>query len=324
MVSLLQHGGRVALEGSVEEKEQALAEANDSPLRPRGWRVTGRNLWLGRGDAELVRLWPEAIGERPVHALPGRIGLSASTAFLAEPDWQFVSSTAAPHAAILLDRLEYEAILRGYEVRPGAAVPGSLTLREQKRSKEAHLLVRRGDEEYGLLVKEIAGRSTGVPVHDLPDRNRLPRWQQVRTHQFTSTGKLELYATGGRASGVSTFWKDSKEGRPEESIGEVFRTLEIWEVAKLEQVVEADFAAGEAAVREEHAREVEQTRGLLAKRETALASAARSWEQAERVRAYLTALRDPKSTDARLWSAWADRHLPRRADDVLPPYPREL
>ncbi|MGY1868205.1 MULTISPECIES: hypothetical protein [Nocardia] len=227
--------GRLVLQQDrkVEEYHKRLvAMSLKSPTRPRGKKLemisTGQ--W-GGGPKAIVftEHFDDLVEARPV-PVPEHIAKyhPAVKAFVADKDWQFVSSDHVPRAARILQAIASEATARGIHATMPNAAAKDVNQYQARDLNRCHLALRTPAGVYGLQIKEIAaGGAPKVEPGRWKERKAMPGWIRTRGWEFISTGKLELIVRGPGSSYNGDHYRDAKTITVEDKLPEVFRAFEI-------------------------------------------------------------------------------------------------
>jgi hypothetical protein len=204
-----------------------------SPARPKGKKLqivpTGK--W-GHGPKAIVftEHFDDHVEARPV-PVPERISKyhPGVKAFLADREWQYVTSEHLPRAGRILQAIAIEAAKRGMDaLRPADAAKDVMEHQVQYVTK-GHLALRTPAGMYAIQVKEIPGPGARkMEIRRWNERKTKPAWIETRGWEFTSTGKLELVVHGPGTSYNGDHYRDAKTITVEEKLPGVFRSFEIY------------------------------------------------------------------------------------------------
>ncbi|ASF10906.2 hypothetical protein NBRGN_065_00420 [Nocardia brasiliensis NBRC 14402] len=213
----------------VEESHRRLVALSlKSQSRPRGKKLemVSTGAW-GQGPKAIVftEHFDDLVETRPV-SVPERIAKyhPAVKAFVADKDWQFVSSDHVPRAARILQAIATAAADRGID----AMAPVVAAKRRSRDLGRCHLALATPAGVYGLQIKEIAARGAPkIEPRQWNHRKIQPSWIQYRGWEFISTGKLELVVKGPGSSYNGDHYRDAKTVTVEDKLPQVFRAFEI-------------------------------------------------------------------------------------------------
>ena len=215
-----------------------------------------------------------------------------------------IAPGAVPRALLLLD-----ALIKAFEAR-GLTVTAPKGFRSQ-------CSVAVGDQQIAFSLKEALLQSDYEPTEEEQAREEKSGWASYRRYDFRPSGKLTIRLHGLESVPVRKTWSDGKRARLEEKLGEVVLGVEAAGEAQI--ALEKEWAqrrlqwAREAEEREARRRVQEEER----RRRGELRDLALAWEDAERIRRFLTAISavgsrgDPNLSEWVEWaSAVADGHDP--------------
>lgn len=294
---VLAAGGQLVLPQDrevVESHERLVARSLKSPSRPRGKKleIVSTGQWGGGPKAVVfTEYFDDLVEARPV-PVPERIAKyhPAVKAFVADKDWQFVSSDHVPRAARILQAIATEAAARGLEaMTPGAAAKD--TDRYQARDlNKSHLALRTPAGVYGIQIKEIA--ASGAPKVDpgrWKERKAMPGWIRHRGWEFIGTGKLELIVRGPGSGYDGDHYRDAKTIPVEAKLPEVFRAFEIHKLRADWHKQERERAKAERQRRWESAMVVAKKRYFEHARWEHFKDRSREWQSVNQHRRFLAA-----------------------------------
>ena len=231
-----------------------------------------------------------------------------------------VSRAALPRVLRILQGLIAEAEQRGYNAQLASA-PDRGRYGYRSEWQGAH---------YGHVVIGIADYSAAVRITEegLQSRTywRQRNWNYFRdtnkwdsqvlgAYEANATGRLQMQLVTGY-SRRSAMWADRKSTKLEEELPELLREIEIRAVederhrqAEEQKAAERE-RAWKAAMGKARERHAEHHRSEILRTEIA------QWSEAERIRAYCSAIesRHPDVPETLEWIAWA-----RRSADALDP-----
>lgn len=177
-------------------------------------------------------------------------------------------------------------------------------------------MVEVNGEHLGIKLVERLSKHVVTPPPPAPKRNT--RWEadfsMLRSPQFdwSSTGELSLQIEARAEYGKRKNWTDTKTGKIEEKLTSIldgFGTIaESVKALRLSNEEAHRERVAEAEVRLEHVKHEETHRRLRHK----LVKNTKSWEQAQRLRAFIQATCDANASTSEqtqqqtaLWTAWA-------------------
>lgn len=151
-------------------------------------------------------------------------------------------------------------------------------------------------ESHKLTEEELARRRRGIPVYS-------------RTYDYVPTGELTLKIEPCYGSGLQSTWKDTRHQRIEDRLSEVMISLRRHSALRKEERDKAQRKAArfeqEMQRRAELRARVEAERQAIAK----LEQDAESWHRAERIRAYVSAVKPGQAgvltAEQSEWVRWA-------------------
>ncbi|WP_433625783.1 hypothetical protein [Nocardia sp. CA-120079] len=297
---VLAAGERLVLEHDreVEESHKRLVALSlKSPSRPRGKKLEmiSTDHW-GRGPKAIVftEHFDDLVEARPV-PVPERIAKyhPAVKAFVADKDWQFVSSDHVPRAARILQAIAVEAAARGIDAtKPDFAAKGKGNHQSRDLGR-CHLALRTPAGVYGLQIKEIA--ASGAPKVEprrWNQRKTQPSWIEYRGWEFISTGKLELLVRGPGSGYNGDHYRDAKTITVEAKLPEVFRAFEIHKLRADWREQEREREKADRRRRWEAAMVVAKERYFEHARWEHFKDCSREWQSVSQYRGFLTAARE--------------------------------
>lgn len=271
--------------------------SHHSPSRPKGFRLQLRS--VGRWDEErneivLVRYLEDDVEESPV-PVPTHVARyhPMVKAYLADRHRHAVSKEHLSRAARLLQAIVDEAPRRGLEVLDKTRAKVGADSSVSREIDRGHLILRSPAGIYAIRVVEVSAPN-GKRLEPRPwnERSTRPRWLDARTHEFVSTGDLELIVEGPGMAYSGTRYRDAKTIRLEAKLPRLFRAIEVQrryaEIREEERQREVAERQGrwEAAMTEARRRYDEQARW------DHFAQRAREWRETTEQRAFIAAMRE--------------------------------
>lgn len=235
IAQVLESDGRLVLpeDRDVEKTHERLVHLSlKSPARPKGKKLqiipTGK--W-GHGPKAIVftEHFDDYVEARPV-PVPERIASyhPAVKAFIANKEWQYVTSEHVQRAGRILQAIAAEAAKRGIDALRPEDAARDVKEHEVQSVKKGHLALRTPPGVYSVQIKEIPGPGAPkVETRRWNERKTKPAWIENRGWEFTSTGKIELVVRGPGAAYNGSHYRDAKSVTVEEKLPEVFRSFEI-------------------------------------------------------------------------------------------------
>jgi hypothetical protein len=158
--------GALAIGGSEDGKlahEQLVRMSDQSPNRPRGWRLRVHNAGSyvsPRYEVILIRHFGDLVDPMPV-PVPGRVTQYHPTvkAYLADTDSQLVSKDHLGRAARILQAIADEAPRRGLSVLTAQQAAIGVDEYTSRSVNRSHLVLRSSLDVYGVRVCEVSGKS---------------------------------------------------------------------------------------------------------------------------------------------------------------------
>lgn len=291
--SVIDAGGALPVDWSPHDEPQRrlIKQSMKSSLRPHGKKLELRAVgsWSDRTwEVALVEHPDDLVDEQPV-PVPKQVRAyhPAVKAFLADKEWSFVTPDHMTRAGHILQAIATEAERRGLVVSKSKAGE-----REGGDHVNTHLAIQDSDARYSIRILELS--KPGAPrlaPRRWNEPKRLSAWRESRTHEFVSTGDLELRLYGPLAAYDGDRFRDRKRASLEEHLPELFRALDIYRLKRAALAKQRVDEEAQRQVRWEGAMETARERFAHAFRVEALDRQATAWRRTQELRAYLAALR---------------------------------
>jgi hypothetical protein len=306
--------------------EQRVRLAQQHRKVPRGKRLTAR-----RVDGELEIRLEEALAGTDVPllpiAVPQRVTRLHPVAqrFRDDTAKHLVSRAQLPRCVRILHALATEAERRGFTV---ANVLGSSGRHrdDRWRTDDGHLIFTIREHSYRLKVSEEGVGNRGAFDAETEYRRSVnyPQYLKPRTrikYDADATGRLQINYDGYSREGRPVSWADRRSWTLEEKLPELMQELEIRAAEDDHAAIERQRQADERQRQWELAMDRARHRFLEHHRSQVLQQQLAAWNEARKIREYLSLLEECHGTnpDSADWIAWIRRYVDERLDPLASP-----
>lgn len=241
-----------------------------------------------------------------------------------------ISKVHQRRGAVLLHCLATEAEARGYRVSRIESTRGTGYYSQRDTPKGLICLTTPGGHDCHLGLKQYLDRTDHVPTEKELAEAKQWSWYQPTKYDYAPSSRLAVVTYSGTGY-YDKEWGDTKkrhcaEGRLDDILAAIAHA----------EVIAADMRERRQVVEERRARRIEreneQARAAYIEHATGekLKADAIAWEKAERLRAYVQAMRlkadaIPDGSDreaAEKWVAWCDRFVDTALDPLQQPLRR--
>ncbi|MFT3663023.1 MAG: hypothetical protein QM809_17140 [Gordonia sp. (in: high G+C Gram-positive bacteria)] len=240
-----------------------------------------------------------------------------------------ISKEHQRRAMLLLHCLAKEAEARGFTVECVKSATDSGRYAQRETSKGLLRLTTPDGGSCDIGIKQYLDRTKHVPTRQETEDTERRGWRHYRTYDDTPSERLALVTYG--AAGHDKEWGDTKKRLcAEEKLGDVLAAISRSAMTEARRAEERRIAEEERAERIE--RENAQARAAYVEHATGerLKRDAAAWEDAERLRRYLAAMRsraaDLVDDDGRAaadeWIRWCERYVDETVDPLGAPIRR--
>lgn len=286
--------GRLNIEADDQTNyHELLRDSLQHPARPQGKRLESRSsgkifdnriveIFFVRHVLDTVKVRSVNVPERLAKKHP------VTQAFLADKEWQMVSTNSLHRAACI-----YEALARAAEQAGFKAIPLSQKKHSQAEGspEAAFLTIVARSRQYTIRIHEVPGKGGGrYPYETWTKAKRPPNWQLKRNWVFVPTGRLSLAYQGPSIPPNLLQAMDGKNVRLEDTLAEV---LQLVDAASIEDEIiqgERDTALAERRVQWQTAMEVARNHHQNQQIREKIIAHAEQYAQSQRVAAYLQEL----------------------------------
>jgi hypothetical protein len=306
--------------------EQRVRLAQQHRKVPRGKRLTTR-----RVDGELEISLEAAVPGTDVPLLPVPVPQRVTRLhpvaqrFRDDTAKHLVSRSQLSHCVRIVHALAKEAERRGFEV---GNVEGPRGRQQDDRWKtdDGHLLVTIRNHTYRLKISEegVANRGDFDAETDYRRSVTYPQYLRPRTrsrYDADATGRLQITCDGYSREGRPVSWADRRSWTLEEKLPELLQELEIRAAEDDQAAIIAQREAEERERRWELAMERAKQRFLEHHRAQVMQQQLAAWQEASRIREYLSLLEERHGTnpESAEWIAWIRRYVDERLDPLATP-----
>ncbi|UIN31298.1 hypothetical protein [Microbacterium binotii] len=297
IMQVLEAGGSLMVEAAQGDELKSLERLVRASLhaanRPRGQKLElSGNWYYSRSSERTVRLVPyfeDFVEKHPV-PVPDRVGKYHPVVrhYLDSRDWQYVSKEHLSRAARILQAIATEAERRGLTVISPSKAKKNQN-KHQSKPVEGHIWLETPHGEYSVEVRETAGKGGRTLNYQERYNAKQARWLWRRQTEFISTGELEITLDGRYTSYKGERFRDSKRGRLEDKLPDLFAALDRYQLHAEWDAEQARVKAEAEQQRKEAAQKAAQKRYYEAARWNYFQSLVDAHEAAERQRQFVAA-----------------------------------
>ncbi len=241
-----------------------------------------------------------------------------------------VSKDHQRRVMILLHCLAKEAESRGLTVEMIMSPPRSGYYAQRDTPKGLLELRTSGGSTYRVGIKQYLNRTKHVPTAQELAESKRSGWQRYPTYDDEPSERLAVLIYEGESNYSPREWGDTKRRLcAEEKLGDILAAISRSEMSAARMAEELRLAEEERTRRIERenacarAAYVEHATGKRLKQDSA------KWEEADRLRRYLAAMRtrvadiaDDERSAADEWIAWCERYINETVDPLGGPIRR--
>jgi hypothetical protein len=312
---VVEAGGSLTVEAAQGDELKSLERLVRASLhaanRPRGQKLElSGSGYYWHSSERTVRLVPHFEDFVEKHPVPvsDRVGKYHPVVrhYLDSRDWQYVSKEHLSRAARILQTIATEAERRGLTVISPSKAKKNQN-KHQSKPVEGHIWLETPHGEYSVEVRETAGKGGRTLDYQERYNAKQARWLWRRQTEFISTGELEVILDGQYTSYKGEHFKDSRRGRLEDKLPDLFAALDRYQLHAEWDAEQARLKAEVEQQRKEAARRAARARYYESARWSYFESLVDAHEAAERQRQFIAAaLRAATDLDSRQRAAAED------------------
>jgi hypothetical protein len=306
--------------------EQRVRWAQQHRKVPRGKRLTMR-----RVDGELEIRLEDGLAGTDVSLLPVPVPQRVTRPhpvaqrFRDDTVKHLVSRAQLPRCVRIIHALATEADRRGFTI--ANVVGASGRHRDDRwRNDDGHLTVTIRHHSCRLKVSEegVVNRGAFDAESDYRRSVNYPQHLKPRTrtkYDADATGRLQITCDGYSREGRPVSWADRRSWTLEEKLPDLLQELEIRAAEDDHAAIERQREADQRQRQWELAMDRAKQRFLEHHRAQVLQQQLSAWQEAERIRVYVSLLEERHGTnpDSAEWIAWIRRYVDEEVDPLTSP-----